>query len=867
MKKKILFIATIVGMIILVGCQRFDFEEARQDAIRQNAEKIFGAIDPNQDWNSSVSGTVTITADASLKNIARVQILTESPFMNPDARVVEEAEVQKGQTVTLNYDVPNSYTRLIAACIDNEGHYHVKGFNIGDEKVSFKSGATTRAAGTRRASSDIDLSSLKLNFDNSFLSYNAQRTLNNNNSWKGKGWEKDRLWQSTGSVSSNGWTISNSSIYREATALSEDEAATLTDIFDASLGRYVNGKNPKNNLQVIRESSDVKLYGNHRESNGKAPLVLRPVQLASTEAYWCSIYYYYYRKEDIPAGTSETDYIKTLPKFKAIDLNDERQAFSAVTGIAVNAADVNFLRLHEYILPFYGNASEFTLEPSTLNTYGYTTDGKLYRIHNYSKDNNVYKDHYITNGGPNDDLKGAYTENVEEQLWQIFENHNDGTFMFYNVGSKKFLWCNNGRPEIKDINETTLQKYTFYITDSSINPTESRTKVYIYSFNQAKCLKSDAGTRLGVGDKNSKNEYREWTFEEYPYSGSASPITDFVLPLDLYPSVHIVPPSVTPSAIIPEGYLIGFMIRKDGGEKTSQTHSDKQGCLYGYGELNTEINTYGQFKTAVSTYGMKVNDPRMATFEANGKTYLTFEEGSDAQFSDVIVEIGGYDTDVYESDPTSNNENGQSVATRMLYETAEIPGRTYMLMFEDRSSSADYDMNDVVLRCKRLTGDKKNQVRLSLVAAGGLDNVKIQGIEAEYVNGYNLNYQEVHELFNKEDATGYDRFVNTMPGQHTETPISCDYRLPENMTIPQFLAKIYIKNETTGESISVPETGDVPLAIIMPFDFHYPMEREKISNAYTEFLKWAQNATGHDDWYNHYTEDDVYPIENIEGLK
>ena len=865
MKKKILFITTLVGMTMFIGCQRFDFEEARQDAIRQNAEKIFGTIDPNQDWNSSVSGTVTITADASLKNIARVQILTESPFMNPDARVVEEAEVQKGQTVTLNYDVPNSYTRLIAACIDNEGHYHVKGFNIGEEKVSFKSGAATRAA-HRAGSSDIDLSSLKLNFDNSFLSYNAQRTLNNNNNWKGKGWEKDRLWQSTGSVSSNGWTISNSSIYRDATALSEDEAATLTDIFDASLGRYVSGKTPKNNLQVIRESSDVKLYGNHRESNGKAPLVLRPVQLASTEAYWCSIYYYYYRTEDIPAGTSEADYIKTLPKFKAIDLNYEREAFSAVTGIAVNAADVNFLRLHEYILPFYGNASEFTLEPSTLNTYGYTTDGKFYRIHNYSKDNNVYKDHYITNGGPNDDLKGAYTENVEEQLWQIFENHNDGTFMFYNVGSKKFLWCNNGRPEIKEINEASLQKYTFYITDSKINPTESRNKAYIYTYNKNKCLKSDAGTRLGVGDKNSTNESREWTFEEYT-SSTATAITDFVLPLDLYPSGHIVPPSVTPSAIIPEGYLIGFMIRKDGGEKTSQTHSDKQGCLYGYGELNTEINTYGQFKTAVDKFGMKVNDPRMATFEANGKTYLTFEEGADAQFSDVIVEIGGYDTDVYESDPTSNNENGQSVATRMLYDTKEIEGRSYMLMFEDRATSADYDMNDVVLRCKRLTGSKIDQVRLSLVAAGGLDNVKILGIEAEKVDGYQLNDREVHELFNKEDATGYARFVNTMNGQPIEYPVSCDYRLPENMTIPQFLAKIYIKNETTGDEIHVPQTGTVPLAIIMPFDFHYPMEREKISNAYTEFLKWAQDATGYDDWYNYYTEDDVYPIENIKGLK
>jgi hypothetical protein len=866
MKKKILFITTLVGITMFIGCQRFDFEEARQDAIRQNAEKIFGTIDPNQDWNSSVSGTVTITADASLKSIARVQILTESPFMNPDARVVEEAEVQKGQTVTLNYDVPNSYTRLIAACIDNEGHYQIKGFNIGEEKVSFKSGAATRAAGTRRASSDIDLSNIELKFDNSFLSYNAQRTLNNNNSWKGKGWEKDRLWQSTGSVSSNGWTISNSSIYREATALSEDEAATLTDIFDASLGRYVNGKKPKNNLQVIRESSDVKLYGNHRQSNGKAPLVLRPVQLASTEAYWCSIYYYYYRTEDIPAGTSEADYIKTLPKFKAIDLNYEREAFSAVTGIAVNTADVNFLRLHEYILPFYGNASEFTLEPSTLNTYGYTTDGKLYRIHNYSKDNNVYKDHYITNGGPNDDLKGAYTENVEEQLWQIFENHNDGTFMFYNVGSKKFLWCNNGRPEIKDINETTLQKYTFYITDSSINPTESRTKVYIYSFNQAKCLKSDAGTRLGVGDKNSTNEYREWTFEEYT-SSTATAITDFVLPLDLYPSGHIVPPSVTPSAIIPEGYLIGFMIRKDGGEKTGNIDHNKQGCLYGYGELNTEINTYGQFKTAVSTYGMEVNDPRMATFEANGKTYLTFEEGADAQFSDVIVEIGGYDTDVYESDPTSNNENGQSVATRMLYDTTEIPGRTYMLLFEDRATSADYDMNDVVLRCQRLTGSYSDQVILSLVAAGGLDNVVIRGIGGEYVEGYSLNNREVHDIFKKGDATGYDRFINTVPGQQTEQPRPCTYKLPAGMTIPQFLANIYLENQTTGDVITVPKQGKEPLAIIMPFDFHYPNEKEMISDAYKYFLNWAQNATADEDWYNYYEDQDVYPIENISGLK
>lgn len=869
MKKKILFIATLVGMSMFIGCQRFDFEEAHQEAIRQNAENIFGKIDPNQDWNSSVSGTITITADAPLKTIARVQILTESPFMNPDAKVIAETEAQKGQTVTLDYDVLNSYTRLIAACIDNEGHYHIKGFNIGDEKVSFKSGATTRAA-ARRASSDIDLSAIELKYDNSFMSYNALRTLSDDNkysSWKGKNWEKDRLWWAAGSVS-NEWTMSNSTIYRDATPLSDEDTTTLNEIFSASLGRYdykTNGdKDPRNNLKLINESSAVKLYGNHLVSNGKAPLTLCPVQLASTEAYWCDIYYYYYRTEDIPAGTTEADYIKTLPKFKAIDLNDERKAFSTASGIAVNESDVNFRRLHEYLLPFYGNASEFAEEPTeippTLNSYGYTTNGYFYRIYN----NSDGADHYITNGGPDDDLKDAYTENVEDQLWQIFANSANGTFMFYNVGSKKFLWCNNGRPEIKDINEKTLDKYTFFITDSKINPTEGRDKVYIYSFNQEKCLKSDAGTRLGVGNKNSTNQYREWTFEEYNYQAEA--ITDFDLPLKYFSTTYIETPHESISAIIPEGYRIGFMIRKDNGKKTEEMGGDKRGCLYGYGELNKEINTYGQFKTAVTKFKMAENSPRMATFTANGKTYLCFEEGADAQFSDVIVELGGYDTDVYESDPTGNSGSGQSTATRILYEEKEVPGSTYMLLFEDRSSSADYDMNDVVLRCERLTGSYKDQVVLTLVAAGGLDNVIIRGIEGEYVEGYSLKDREVHDIFRKADATGYDRFINTVDGQKTEQPRPCTYKLPAGMTIPQFLAKIYIENQTTGDVITVPTTGAAPLAIIMPFDFKYPKERQMITGAYTEFLQWAQDATGHTDWYNHVEENTVYPIDKLAGF-
>ena len=829
----------ILALLGLSSCtHEFTYDPTQE--IKENAENIFGLTDPNQDWRTTTSGTVTVTANADLDNIAKVQILTESPFFNDQAKILAEAEVTAGQTVTLNYDAPRSNTRLIAACVDSNGKYFIKGFNIGEEEVNYQSSsapAATRGVSLTRSSSELpDLSTISLDFNNSFTSYNALRTLNNTGSWTNSNWENDRLWQPSGTVSSNGWTMSNSTIHRNATALSEDEAATLKDIFDASLGRYNNDKSPRNNLQYINESSVVQLYGNHLVSNGKAALTLCPIQAASTEAYWCDIYYYYYRTKDIPTGTSEADYIKALPKFKAIDMNDERQAFSTITGVAKDASDVNFLRLHEYLLPFYGNASEFTSQPSKLSKYGYTTDGTFYRISNNSEGSI----HYITNGAKNDDLKGAYTENIEEQLWQIFKHETNGTFMFYNVGSKKFLWCNGtdgegGRPEIKKISENTLQNYTFYLTDSKKNPTESRTKVFIYTHNKNKCFKSDAGTKLGIGNNGSTGDTREWTFEDYSesYSGSVSPISDFNLPFDLFPG-SIATPSEPASAIIPEGYRIGFMIRKDGGEGTGNIFSDKQGCLYGYGELNTEINTYGQFNTAVKSFGMALNSPRMATFTANNKIYLCFEEGADTQYSDVIVEIGS------------------TGGVYMFDDVLEVKNMAYTMCFEDRPYTADYDMNDVVLRCIRKS---PTTLELTIVATGAQDQVYLNGIEGRCTSDIDFNNKEVHSLLKSEPGT----FVNTVPSDEVLPCVSAEYEVSESMTIPQFLSGIYIVNHSqNGNEVHIPKKGEAPFALIIPGDFDYPAERVCINEAYGAFKTWANNAYDYGKWLNSYDDSKLY---------
>jgi hypothetical protein len=850
----------ILALLGLSSCtQEFTYDPTQE--IKENAENIFGLIDPNQDWRTTTSGTVTVTANAPLSDIAKVQILTESPFFNDQAKILAEAEATAGQTVTLSYDAPRTSTRLIAACTDNNGKYYIQGFNIGNKTVSFKSSsapAATRSAAITRAGEELP--NISLDFSNSFLSYNAERAISNKNkswtytNWKDSNWENDRLWQLTGSGNSNGWTISNSTIYRNTVALSTEEEATLQDIFNAALGRYEN-KKAKNNLPIINESSRVRLYGNHLISTGDAAITLSPVQAASTEAYWCDIYYYYYKTEDIPSGTSETDYIKALPKFKAIDVNDVRQGISAVTGVAKNQSDVKFLRQYEYLLPFYGNASEFTPQPSTLHTYGYTTDGKFYRIYNNSGNNKAGidpSDHYITYGDKEHNLKDEGTVNIEYQLWQIFTNANDNSMMLYNVGSGQFLrWDNTDYIEfmnIKDITENSLKNYTIYITDGAKNPYAfddiTKQKVFILSSvknNFIKALVDKDRLYLFKGGTNISGDYRvarEWTFELYDEHPETA-INDAELPLPLFPAGSITPPSTKPSTIIPAGYRIGFMVRKDGGAKAGNKDGkgddNLKGCVYGYGALNTEINNYGNFKRSVTDFGMDLDSPRMATFTANNKVYLTFEEGTDAQFSDIIVEMG------------SSGETGVD----MFDEEQNVSEYAYTMCFEDRPNTADYDMNDVVLRCIRKSA---TELQLSLIATGANDPVLISGIEGNFKSGTELNNKEVHELFGVETST----FVNTQTADNVRDAVSCIYEVDANTSIKQFLSNIYIINTGTGRTIGLPETGQPPFALIMSGDFNYPAERISIVDAYPAFKNWVHNANDFSEWPNSYEESKIY---------
>lgn len=311
------------------------------------------------------------------------------------------------------------------------------------------------------------------------------------------------------------------------------------------------------------------------------------------------------------------------------------------------------------------------------------------------------------------------------------------------------------------------------------------------------------------------------------------------------------------SLSIPKGYLIGFMNQKTKDETIKLAIN---GCTYGFGPLNKENNhLVGHYFSALSkevsqqsikvwyendeekissktttnygltTDGMTWDSPRIGIFSANKKTFLCFEDGSDCNFSDMILEINS--------------------GVELNYDPIEPQAASYVMCFEDEPETADYDMNDVVLRGIRLNDE---QIEITLIACGANDELEIKGLQ----NTQRLGKKEVHKFFGVTPGEG---FINTVKGEKYFTPVSEVFNIDKNISVEDFLKTVSIYNRKTGKTISMPKDGEPPYAIIVPLNFRYPIERCSIISAYPDFVKWAQNRNEATDWYLNGVENRLYP--------
>ena len=266
----------------------------------------------------------------------------------------------------------------------------------------------------------------------------------------------------------------------------------------------------------------------------------------------------------------------------------------------------------------------------------------------------------------------------------------------------------------------------------------------------------------------------------------------------------------------PKGYKIGFMVRA----KTLTEAPNKQGELYFDGRLNAKINNFGNFNKLNST------DPRATWLKINDRVLMCWESGTDRDFNDILLEVEG--------------------SVEPIYTTHEFEYNTYTFCFED-TQKGDYDLNDVVIKAKRIN---ETTVEYSIVACGAYDELCVRNVNA----GVITDNVEVHSLF----GVGAKQFVNTESGAEKRTAITAQKTVSKSFSFLDAENQPFIYDLTTNLAIKLSTKGQDPHGIMIPFDFKHPTEKVCIKDAYKEFNNWGSNPILSTNWYTKPVEGKVY---------
>ena len=272
------------------------------------------------------------------------------------------------------------------------------------------------------------------------------------------------------------------------------------------------------------------------------------------------------------------------------------------------------------------------------------------------------------------------------------------------------------------------------------------------------------------------------------------------------------------SYIFPEGYKIGFMVRAK-TEFKENGKPRKQGELYGDGRLNNDINNYSECNFKGSKLG--TDGPRVSWLVINGRIMMCWESGTDRDFNDIILEVEG--------------------GVEPICIIPELDNNYYTFCFEDRQLG-DYDMNDVVIKGRRLD---ETHVEYSIVACGADDRLKAYNIGS-------LSDSEIHTLFM------HMGFINTENNGEYLEPLTTIVEVDKNFSFLNPVTQPYLYDATTANYVYLSKVGEDPHGIMIPNDFKYPLEKVCIKDSYLRFNSWGNNSITSNDWYKNPVIDLVY---------
>ena len=452
--KKGLFIFTI-GALVLTGCSSNEGFSGPRDSVAENVEKAFGVkFDPNHDWCTTTSGTVSISGIPAGATNVQLFALIRKKEKNDDNQTEIETSLLKlneatnvGSSVNLVYDAPKDHQAIYAAAVVN-GYRMMKQVKNGVADFSGKKSAAAR----RRAAVAPDYSSMKLFADSTFESFASQR------GWFGE--KKQYLYGMSGEA------------YQKWVQKAEPYSAEYTQLFRDLVFSYF--QNKVRNLEKIMESKLVndKVYP---LTTGDAPIVVSPVYKRDQATRWgnevwnSDLYYYYYKEETltdyVTKGGNAVDFLNALPKYKAIPFN---QHFGSTE-------DDKIEKRASYTLIYWGDGEPDYNTPGQAFPAGYKI-GFMVRAKTTSeaprKQGELYGDGRLNNKinfWPNFKTSNLGTDgpracwlNVEDRLFLTFESGTDDDF------NDIILEVEGGIDPISFVPEFDRDFYTFCFEDREL---------------------------------------------------------------------------------------------------------------------------------------------------------------------------------------------------------------------------------------------------------------------------------------------------------------------------------------------------------------------------------------------------------------
>ena len=477
--KKLLF--SVVCLFAMMSCSKTELYDPDnqfvQEAAKTNAEKVLGfEVSPSQDWCSTVSGQVNITADATVK---RVQLLvdvleiddeTTPSYVTRNAmKVLNQAETNGQTSLTLYYDAPKDNLGLYVGFVTDDSYILRK---VENGQASIEEKALTRGQALTTGYT------LPSDVTNSF-----------NIAGSTKSWAKQR-YQDNGSFYDDAPLYYLNDYDGLNLAPGADYSADFKSFFRQFVLSYLpNGRANDNSSIVLNSgSTNAKSY---ITTNGEEPVILTPMYKCDHpteygfEVFNSELYYYYYKDEEV-TGDFET-FVHNLPKYQAIPFN---KAFGETEDDVV-AKHGSFLLLYFGANGNYGADDESangtsmpevgTKAVSSIFPKGYKI-GFMIKANTEAdggrKQGEIYGDgrlnNYINNWGNFKSSVNASHQSLKKDGPRLFWiSFNNRVFMTWESGTdadfNDVIIEMEGGKVIPDIPEPDLQVFTYCFEDTKVD--------------------------------------------------------------------------------------------------------------------------------------------------------------------------------------------------------------------------------------------------------------------------------------------------------------------------------------------------------------------------------------------------------------